>query len=509
MATIKITGEDGITSNHHHDVPKDDVPDDPWCDDLHPKVVNFESISAAAYKIKDGIVKTPCDRSHMSEDTGIEIYFKKDFMQYTGSFKERGARYTLLMLEEAQKKKGVIAASAGNHALALAYHGGQLSIPVTVVMPVVAPIMKVENCKKYGANVIIHGENIGEAREKALVIGKSKGLLYVNGFDHPNILAGQGTMGLEILEQVPDIDAAIIPVGGGGLIAGCAVALKTMKPNIQIIGVEPERCPSFITAMKEGTPVKTPTDPSLADGLTVPKVGCNALATAAPLIDKMVTVTEEWIAISILRLIEMEKAVVEGGGASGVAAVLANLVPELKGKKVVIPLCGGNIDTTILGRCLDRGLAADGRLVKFTVTVSDRPGGIAELAGFLCKLGVSIKDMMHERAWIKNDIFSVEVLVVAETRDSEHAKLMKEELMKKYKSITIMGVGTALGIKDDDSTSNDTDDADTDSNLDAETDYEDPETILKADHFGGLSIPVVVSSQRRGSIMHCVQTFES
>merc|ERR1719461_2381917 len=374
----------------------------------------------------------------------MDIYLKKDYMQYTGSFKERGARYTLLMLSDAQKKKGVIAASAGNHALALAYHGGQLNIPVTVCMPVVAPIMKVENCKKFGANVIIHGANIGEARERALEIGKEKDYMYINGFDHPNILAGAGTMGLEIIEQVPDVEAVVIPVGGGGLISGCAVALKTMKPHIEIIGVEPERCPSFANALKAGTPVFTPTTPSIADGLTVPTVGCNALATAAPLIDKMVTVSEEWIAIAILRLVEMEKAVVEGGGASGVAAVLANLVPELKGKKVVIPLCGGNIDTTILGRCLDRGLAADGRLVKFTVTVSDRPGGIAELAGFLCKLGVSIKDMMHERAWIKNDIFSVEVLVVAETRDTEHASQMLTMLRSKYSNLTVQGVFDAV-----------------------------------------------------------------
>merc|ERR1719400_1809342 len=369
----------------------------------------------------------------------MDIYLKKDYMQYTGSFKERGARYTLMMLPEEQKKRGVIAASAGNHALALAYHGGKLNIPVTVCMPVVAPIMKVENCKKFGATVIIHGANIGESRDKALVIGKEKGYMYVNGFDHPDILAGQGTMGLEILEQVPDLDAAVIPVGGGGLIAGVAKAIKTMKPGVKIIGVEPERCPSFIEAMKAGTPVKAYTQPSLADGLTVPTVGCNALATAAPLIDKMVTVSEEWIAIAILRLVEMEKAVVEGGGASGVAAVLAGLVPELAGKKIVIPLCGGNIDTTILGRCLDRGLAADGRLVKFSVTVSDRPGGIAELAKTLCELGVSIKDITQERAWIKNDIFSVEDIVVCETKDSDHASHMFAELKKRYEHLNITG----------------------------------------------------------------------
>merc|ERR1712029_771364 len=368
----------------------------------------------------------------------MDIYLKKDYMQYTGSFKERGARYTLLMLSDEQKKKGVIAASAGNHALALAFHGGQLNIPVTVCMPVVAPIMKVENCKKFGANVIIHGADIGEARERALQIGKEKDFMYINGFDHPNILAGAGTMGLEIIEQVPDVEAVVIPVGGGGLISGCAVALKTMKPSIKVIGVEPERCPSFAMALKAGTP-------GIADGLTVPTVGCNAVATAAPLIDKMVTVSEEWVAISILRCIEMEKAVVEGGGASGVAAVLAGLLPELKGMKVVIPLCGGYIDTTILGRCLDRGLAADGRLVKFGVQISDRPGGIAELTTILFKLGVTIKDIQQERAWIKNDIFSVEDIVVVETRDSEHAQAMLEELKKHYNKLSFT---SAMGNQD-------------------------------------------------------------
>merc|ERR1712241_1161248 len=378
----------------------------------------------------------------------MDIYLKKDYMQYTGSFKERGARYTLLMLSDKQKKKGVIAASAGNHALALAFHGGQLDIPVTVCMPVVAPIMKVENCKKFGANVIIHGADIGEARERALQIGKENDFMYINGFDHPNILAGAGTMGLEIIEQVPDVEAVVFPVGGGGLIAGCSVALKTMKPNIRIIGVEPERCPSFASAIKAGTPIFTPTLPSIADGLTVPTVGCNAVDTAAPLIDKMVTVSEEWVAIAILRCVEMEKAVVEGGGASGVAAVLAGLCPELKGKKVVIPLCGGNIDTTILGRCLDRGLAADGRLVKFTCTISDRPGGMAELVNLLSDLGVSIKDITQERAWIKNDIFSVEISCVVETKDSEQANNMKRVLEEKYEALSITSIGVALGVED-------------------------------------------------------------
>merc|ERR1712180_397056 len=270
-----------------------------------------------------------------------------------------------------------------------------MGIPITVVMPIVAPIMKVENCKHYGATVIIHGDNIGDSRVMALKIAKKNGQQYINGYDHPNILAGQGTMGLEILDQVPDVDAIVIPVGGGGLIAGTAKAVKTMKPDVMIIGVEPEMCPSFTTAMKQGKAVYTPTSPSLADGLTVPTVGVNALATGAPLIDKMVTVSEAWIAIAILRLIEQEKAVVEGAGATGLAAVLAGLLPELKGKKVVLPICGGNIDTTLLGRCLERGLAADGRLITFNVTVSDRPGGIAELTRLLSNVGASVKDIVH------------------------------------------------------------------------------------------------------------------
>ncbi|ROT85656.1 hypothetical protein C7M84_009725 [Penaeus vannamei] len=298
--------------------------------------------------------RTPCStpgvtprtpRSSISSITDIEIYFKKEFNQFTGSFKERGARYTLLMLNESQRKKGVIAASAGNHALALSYHGQDLGIPVTVVMPLVAPIMKVQACRQYGANIIVKGSDIGECREIALKMAKEQDLLY----DHPHILAGQGTMGLEIVEQVPNIDAVVIPVGGGGLIAGVALAVKALHPHVQVIGVEAERCASFSAALKAGHPVYVKAESTLADGLAVPKVGVNAYATAAPLVDKVVTVREEWIAISILRLVEHEKAVVEGAGATALAAVLAGELPELKGKRVVIPLCGGNIDTTILG----------------------------------------------------------------------------------------------------------------------------------------------------------------
>ncbi|KAK4015863.1 hypothetical protein OUZ56_030833 [Daphnia magna] len=418
---------------------------DPWCDPNRPRIVQFQDISAAAFKIKSGIMMTPCTRSHLSSLTGTQIFFKKDFLQYTGSFKERGARYTLLMLPEANQKQGVCTASAGNHALALSYHGQELGIPVTVVMPIVAPIMKVQSCRQFGANIIIHGRDIGESREFAMRLGKEKNLTYINGYDHPHIIAGQGTMGLEIVEQVKNIDAVVVPVGGGGLIAGVALAVKSLYPHIQVIGVESERCASFSCALKVGQPIYTKAESTLADGLAVPRVGINSLATAAPLVDKCVVVKEEYIAMAILRLVEIEKAVVEGAGACGLAAILAGLLPELKGKRVVIPLCGGNIDTTVLGRCLERGLAVDGRLVKFSVTVSDRPGGIAELCRLMANLGVSIKDILHERAWLKSDIFSVEVRVMCETRDLEHAVELERVLKEHYNNVHFGKMADALG----------------------------------------------------------------
>jgi len=250
MDTLKVARVNDDVSSTGFD---DEEIKDGWCDPDDPQVIKFEDIAAAAYIIKDGVLKTSCDRSHMNSELGMDLFFKKEYMQYTGSFKERGARYTLAKLSDKEKKAGVIAASAGNHAQAVAYHGGLMGIPVTVVMPVVAPIMKVENCKRYGANVVIHGADIGEARVLALKIGRKKGMQYVNGYDHPSILAGQGTMGLEILDQVPDVEAIVIPVGGGGLIAGTAKAVKTMKPDVMIIGEFSRLTLGFLSKPRSGT----------------------------------------------------------------------------------------------------------------------------------------------------------------------------------------------------------------------------------------------------------------
>ncbi|XP_026467860.1 uncharacterized protein LOC113371448 [Ctenocephalides felis] len=348
------------------------------------------------------------------------------------------------MLSDEQKTNGVISASLGNHAQALSYHAKKQGIPCTVVMPTAAPIMKIQKCRNYGANVIVHGNDMGEAKKLAMRLAHEEKLTYVNGYDHPHIMSGQGTLGLEVCEQVGEADAVVVPVGGGGLIAGVAVAIKQLYPKCKIIGVESEKCPSFSRALKNGGPVHTPILPTLADGLAVPTVGYNAYATAKPLIDKMIVVREEWIALAILRLVELEKCVVEGAGGAGLAAIMSGHMNEFKGKKVVLFLCGGNIDTTILGRCLERGLAAEGRLLRFTVTVSDRPGGIAELCRMLADLGVSIKDIMHERAWIRSDVFSVEVKVVCETRDWNHSEELRKSLINNYTRVIFNDLPMAI-----------------------------------------------------------------
>lgn len=393
--------------------------------------VTFRDIQDAAKRIAGNVVSSPCPLSiPLSEVTGMNIFCKLEYLQRTGSFKERGARNALAQLPAKQRKLGVIAASAGNHALGLAYHGQLLKIPVTVVMPKFAPLTKVQNCRRLGAEVILHGADLGDAQKRADEIAAEKQLTYINGFDHPAIIAGQGTLGLEMAKQVPDADAVIVPVGGAGLIAGVALALKKLKPKLQIIGVEPERAPSLTEALRAGKPVRVAMKPTLADGLAVAQVGENAFQIARKLVDKVLLVGEHEIALAILRLLELEKAVVEGGGAAPLAACLAGLVPELKGKNVVLPLSGGNIDTPILGRVLERGLASDGRLHRFTATISDRPGGLARFAGLIADEGASILEIAHDRAFASDDISTVSVHCVVETRDAAHMAALRTRLAR-------------------------------------------------------------------------------
>lgn len=391
--------------------------------------VTIDDIRAAAHRIHGGVQRTPSLSSDwLSPIVGFDLVLKREHRQGTGSFKERGARNALMLLSPEQEARGVVSASAGNHALALASHGKQLGIPVTVVMPVFAPIIKIRNCEGFGAKVILHGEHIGQCRELANELVQEQGLTYINGYDDPAIIAGAGTIGMELLEQVPDMDAVIVPVGGGGLIAGVALAIKATHPDIDIIGVEPEHAASFTKAIEQGGPTATRLEPTLADGLAVPCVGDNAYALAAPLIDRMLTVSEADIALAILRLVEMEKAVVEGAGACGVAAALAGKLDDYKGKRVATVLCGGNIDSTMLGRIIRRGLAVDGRLCRFSARISDRPGGLSAFTQVLATQGVSVIDIAHDRVFSGDEIASVSVECKVETRNHEHILQVRDNL---------------------------------------------------------------------------------
>jgi threonine dehydratase len=367
----------------------------------------------------------------------MEIYSKLDCLQRTGSFKERGARNALAQLSPAQQEKGVIAASAGNHAQALAYQGRLLGVPATVVMPKFAPLIKITNCQKLGATVVLHGKDFAEAKAHAHEIAQEEGLAYIDGYDDPAIIAGQGTAGLEIVAQVPDLDAVIVPVGGGGLLAGVSLAVKTLRPQAKVIAVEAEHVASFSAALRAGKPTRIETRPTLADGLAIAQVGSNAFEIARQHTDKVVLVDEEQIALAILRIVELDKGVVEGAAATTLAACLSGQLPELAGKRVVLLLCGGNIDPNVLSRVIERGLVADGRLARFTATISDRPGGLADLTAQIAATGASVKQVVHDRAFASSDVSAVNVLCTVETRDRAHLDGLLARLQER--GVTISG----------------------------------------------------------------------
>jgi threonine dehydratase len=383
--------------------------------------VTFADIEAARARIAGGIYVSPCVESiPLSRLTGAHVYCKLDYLQRTGSFKERGARNALLRLSPEQRRRGVIAASAGNHALGVAYHGSLLGIPITVVMPRTAPLIKISNCRQLGATVVLDGMSLADARDRALALTQEHGYTFIHPFDNADVIAGQGTMGLEILEQVDAIDAIVAPVGGGGLLAGIGTVAKALSPATRCVGVEPEHAACLTHALALGRPAPVKLRPTLADGLAVPQIGDLAFTMLPHVIDRVVTVDEAAIALAVLRLIEMEKSVVEGAGAAPLAAFLAGKLDLLRGKKVVLVLCGGNIDLTMLDRVIDSGLVADGRMARFTVSITDRPGGLARLAGVIAATGASVKEILHDRAFSGPDLSSVRVVCVVETTGHEH-----------------------------------------------------------------------------------------
>lgn len=387
--------------------------------------VTLADIEAARRRIADHVYCSPCPESlALSDMTGSRIFCKLDNLQRTGSFKERGACNALMQLPDDARKRGVTAASAGNHALALAYHGRQLGIAVTVVMPTNAPLIKVATCRRMGATIVQLGDSFAAARAQADLLVTERGLTYIHGFDDPHIIAGQGTVGLEILEQVPNVDAVIVATGGAGLLAGTATAIKAIRPGVKVIAVEPAAMPSLSAALKAGQPVAVPPCPTLADGLAVGRVGAAAFELAKDRIDKVVTVDEATIALAILRMIEREKTVVEGAGAATLAALMSGQLEELRGKNVVLVIGGGNIDPTVLGRIIEYGLVADGRLCRFTAMISDRPGGLAKFTSALATTGASVKEVVHDRAFAGPDVSMVRLSCVVETHDHAHRQAM-------------------------------------------------------------------------------------
>jgi len=401
-------------------------------------LITLDDVLAARERIRGGIYESPCVESiPLSQLTGARVWCKLDYLQRTGSFKERGARNALLRLPEAQRSRGVVAASAGNHALGVAYHGSLLGVPVTVVMPCFAPLIKVTNCRALGATVILHGDDVGHARERAAELATERGLAFVHPFDNADVMAGQGTMALEILEQTPGVEAVVVPVGGGGLIAGIGTVMKARAPHVEVVGVEPDAAACLAAAMSAGMPVTVPLSPTLADGLAVSRVGDIPFASDRRVVDRVVTVDEASIALAILRLIELEKSVVEGAGATPLAAFIAGKLRHLEGRTVVLTLCGGNIDTNMLGRVLDIGLVADGRLARFTVSVLDRPGGLARLTSVIAATGASIHELAHDRAFSGPNVAEVRVICVVETTGPDHVRALHEAL--RQAGFTIVG----------------------------------------------------------------------
>ena len=382
-------------------------------------MITLQDVQGAAARIAGAVVRTPCLRSEtLSRIAKADVWVKFENLQFTASFKERGALNTLLQLTPDERKRGVIAMSAGNHAQGVAYHAGRLGIPATIVMPSFTPNTKVSHTRGHGARVVLSGNTLSEAGVEAHRIADAEKLVFVHPYDDARIIAGQGTMALEMLEDAPEIDTIVVPVGGGGMIAGCAVAARGLKPDLKMIGVES----SGYSAMRQllaGEPVTAGGD-TIAEGIAVHDIGKLPLEIARALLDRVVSVDEIAIERAIALFIEVEKTVTEGAGATGLAALIA--YPELfTGRKVGLVLSGGNIDTRLLASVLLRGLVRDGRIVRLRLMIGDAPGQLARVTTVIGKLGGNIVEVQHQR------LFGVvakatELDVTVETRDGNHFK---------------------------------------------------------------------------------------
>ena len=388
--------------------------------------VTLEDVEHAAARIGDAVVHTPCLRSEtLSRIAKADVWVKFENLQFTASFKERGALNTLLQLTDAEKKRGVIAMSAGNHAQGVAYHAGRLGIPATIVMPSFTPNTKVEHTRGHGARVVLHGDTLAEAATEAHRLADAHKLVFVHPYDDPRIIAGQGTIALEMLQDAPEIDTIVAPVGGGGMIAGCAVAARGLKPDIKVIGVETTSY-SAMYQLLAGEPVTAGGD-TIAEGIAVRDIGKTPLAIAKALLDQVLTVDEVAIESAIALFLEVEKTVAEGAGAACLAALLAH-PQHFIGRKVGLVLSGGNIDTRLLASVLLRGLVRDGRIVRLRLMIGDLPGQLARVSGLIGKAGGNIVEVQHQRLFGAVVAKRTELDVTVETRGRDHARELVEAL---------------------------------------------------------------------------------
>ena len=391
--------------------------------------VTFADIQAAAERIRGHVDRTPTRYSRkLSELTGAEVWLKFENLHYTASFKERGACNRLSQMTPAERKRGVVAASAGNHASALAYHGTRLGIPVTIVMPEGTPFVKIEKTERYGGTVVIKGLDFTEATNHARKLQTEHDYIFVSAFDDEGIVTGQGTCGLEFVEDAPELEALIIPIGGGGLIAGSAIAAKALKPNIRVFGVEAAMYPSF-TARRAGEPPRCGGQ-TVAEGIAIKAVGEIPFALADPLVEEVLVVDEPDFEQAVAFYATIEKTVVEGAGAGGLAALLR--YPErFKGMKVGLVVCGGNIDARILAMILNREMVREHRLVTFRIVGDDRPGMMAGMTAVIGKCGGNIIDIHHNRLALDVPVKGAEYDIQVETRDDDHADEIGRALEKK------------------------------------------------------------------------------
>ena len=393
-------------------------------------MIALDDVRAAARRIEGRVLRTPALPSDaLSRATGAQVTLKLENLQAIGSFKERGAANKLALLTADERARGVVAMSAGNHAQAVARHAGLLGLRAVIVMPLFTPATKVVRTRAWGADVVLHGETLAEAAMHAYTLAERDGLVFVHPYDDPAVMAGQGTLALELLQDAPDLDVLLVPVGGGGLIAGCAVAAVGVKPGIEVIGVEVSAYAALSQTLA-GEEVRTG-GPTIAEGIAVHQVGAYPLEAIRAHVRDVIVVPERLVEDAIALLAEGAKQVAEGAGAAGLAALMAHRA-RFAGRRVGIPVCGGNIDARILANVLLRGLLRDGRLLRLRLEIPDRPGVLADIAGLIAGSGGNIIEVNHQRLFAAPSVQAAELEVMAEARDPSHADEIVGALTRRY-----------------------------------------------------------------------------